>query len=175
MIKKSTHAPAKPLLILGIDPGLADTGFGLIEKNGQKLKFITCGTFKTKAKTDFNERLKQIHQQLNDLIKKFKPGVVAIEQLFFCKNVKTALQVGQARGVCLLTVQQHQLPCYEYTPLQIKQALTGYGRAEKKQICQMVKILLNIKELPKSDDATDALAIAITCDHFLGNKIYHAI
>jgi len=149
--------------ILGIDPGLADTGFGLIKKCGQKLTAIDCGSIKTPAKTDFISRLKTLHEELAKIIKKHKPDAVAVEQLFFCKNVKTALLVGQARGVCLMTIAENNLPIYEYTPLQIKQALTGYGRAEKNQIGQMVKLLLRLKAVPKPDDAADALAVAITC------------
>ena len=163
------------MVILGLDPGLADTGFGLIEKQGSKLGLLACGSIKTKARTDFNQRLEIIHEELRKIIKKYRPNIVSIEQLFFCKNVKTALLVSQARGVCLLTIKQQHLPCYEYTPLQVKQALTGYGQADKKQVCQMLKILLSLKVLPKSDDATDALAIAITCLHSLGNKINYAV
>jgi len=171
---KNKNSSNKTCVILGLDPGLADTGFGLIEKRGQQVKIIDCGSIKTKAHTPFNQRLESIHLELTKIIKKYQPDIAAIEQLFFCKNAKTALLVGQARGVCLLTLNQHFLPCHEYTPLQVKQALTGYGKADKKQVSQMVKIILNLKSLPKSDDATDALAIAITCDHSLGNKIYHA-
>ncbi len=115
--------------------------------------------------------MESIQSQLVEIITKFQPDVAGIEQLFFCKNAKTAMLVGQARGVCLLTVSQHNLPCHEYTPLQVKQALTGYGKADKRQVSQMIKILLNTKDLPKSDDATDALAITITCVHYLGHKL----
>jgi crossover junction endodeoxyribonuclease RuvC len=154
---------SKPQRFLGIDPGLADTGFGLIKKDGHKLKLICCGSIKTPAKSDFINRLNDIHQELINLIKKYRPEVVAVEQLFFCKNIKTALLVGQARGVCLMTVAEHNLPIYEYTPLQVKQALTSYGRADKQQVGQMVKILLGLKSVPQPDDAADALAVAITC------------
>ena len=149
--------------MLGIDPGLADTGYGFIIKEGQKLKIITCGSIKTSAKDDFIKRLEIIHQELEKLIKKHKPDVVAVEQLFFCKNVKTALLVGQARGVCLMTISENNLPIFEYTPMQVKQALTSYGKADKKQVGQMVRLLLNLKSVPKPDDAADALAVAITC------------
>ncbi len=157
--------PKKTNIILGIDPGLADTGYGLITKQGQKLKMIGCGSIKTSAKIDFFGRLNIIHQELAKIIKKHKPEKVAVELLFFCKNVKTALLVGQARGVCLMTIAEHKLPIFEYTPLEVKLALTSYGRADKNQVGQMVKVLLNLKTVPKPDDAADALAVAITCAH----------
>jgi len=135
----------------------------LIEKRGNKIKMVNCGSIKTSSRDDFIERLKIIHQELLKIIKKYKPDVVAVEQLFFCKNVKTALLVGQARGVCLMTIAEQRLPIYEYTPLQIKQALTSYGRADKNQLGQMVKLLLGLKVVPRPDDAADALAVAITC------------
>ena len=155
--------PISKKIMLGVDPGPADTGYGFIIKEGQKLKIITCGSIKTSAKDDFIKRLEIIHQELEKLIKKHKPDVVAVEQLFFCKNVKTALLVGQARGVCLMTISENNLPIFEYTPMQVKQALTSYGKADKKQVGQMVRLLLNLKSVPKPDDAADALAVAITC------------
>ena len=155
----------KPQIILGIDPGLADTGYGLIKKHGQEIKLITYGSLKTSAKENFINRLNDIHISLLKIIKRYQPNLVAVEQLFFCKNVKTALLVGQARGVCLLTIAEQNLPIYEFTPLQIKQALTSYGKADKQQVAQMVKLLLNLNKIPGSDDATDALATAITCAH----------
>ena len=154
---------SKKQIILGIDPGLADTGYGFISKEGQKLTMIDYGSIKTPAKDEFIKRLKDIHKELVKLIKKHKPYRVAVEQLFFCKNVKTALLVGQARGVCLMTISENNLPIFEYTPLQVKQALTSYGQADKNQVGQMVKLLLNLKSVPKPDDASDALAVAITC------------
>lgn len=150
-------------IILGVDPGLADTGYGLILKKGGRLSLLEYGSIKTKAKKNTGDRLCQINQELTKLIKKFKPIQIAVEQLFFCKNVKTALAVGQARGVIILTAVENNLPIFEFTPLQVKQAVAGYGRAEKRQIQEMVKILLNLKNYPKSDDAADALAIAICC------------
>ena len=134
----------KSQIILGIDPGLADTGYGVIEKQGQKIKMITCGSIKTSAKDEFIDRLNQIHRELQKIIKKYQPNTVGVEQLFFCKNVKTALLVGQARGVCLMTIAENDLTFFEYTPLQIKQALTSYGKADKNQVGQMVKLLLNL-------------------------------
>ena len=155
-------------IILGIDPGLATTGYGVIQKeNNGDFKIICNGIIATEAKQIFSERLKEIHQQLDKIIKKYKPNKVAVEELFFCKNVKTALSVGHARGVIILTASQNGLPVFEYTPLQIKQAVASYGRADKKQVQSMVKILLNLKEDPKPDDAADALSVAICC----GNSV----
>lgn len=150
-------------IILGIDPGIADTGWGVIEKQGQKITMLDCGSISTPAKTEFIERLNTLHQELSAIIKKYKPEAVSVEELFFCKNVKTALVVGQARGVVLMTIAQNNLPIFEFTPLQVKQALTSYGKADKKQVGAMVKVMLNLKSIPKPDDAADALAIAITC------------
>lgn len=155
----------KSIVILGIDPGLATTGYGLIKKKGQVLEMIGYGTIETSTKLDFAQRLKKINQELKKIIKKFKPDCFAVEEIFFCKNVKTALLVGQARGVVILTCMASKKPIYEFTPLQIKQATTTYGRAEKKQIQQMIKVLLKLKTLPKPDDAADALACAICCAH----------
>lgn len=149
--------------ILGIDPGFAITGYGIIEQIGNKLKFIDCGVIKTDSSLDFQLRLKINSEELQKIITGYKPEIMAIEELFFTKNTKTAIKVAESRGVLLLTGIQNNLPIYEYTPLQIKQALTGYGRADKNQIQQMVKILLCLNKIPKPDDAADALAIAITC------------
>jgi crossover junction endodeoxyribonuclease RuvC len=150
-------------IILGIDPGLADTGYGVIEReqNG-KLVCLEYGTIKTPAKEDLGVRLEMINLKLDKIIKKHKPGLIAVEELFFCKNVKTALVVGQARGVILLTARQNKIPMVEATPLQVKQAVSAYGQASKLQVQKMVKLLLNLKELPRPDDAADALAIAIS-------------
>lgn len=152
----------KTTVILGIDPGIADTGFGVIRKElSGKLTCIAYGSIKTKAKTDLPSRLEILNQQLDLILNKYQPDFVSIEELFFCKNVKTALVVGQARGVALLTIAKHKLLIYEFTPLQVKQAVSTYGKASKLQVQKMVKLLLNLKELPKPDDAADALAIAI--------------
>jgi len=156
---------SKEQIILGIDPGIADTGYGVIKKQGQKLVCLTCGSIKTPAKTDLTKRLLSLHKELTKIIKKYQPDKVAVEELFFAKNVKTALTVGQARGVVLLTLAEHNLPLFEYKPSQVKQALTSYGAADKRQVGLMVKLMLNLKSLPRPDDATDALAIAITCAH----------
>ena len=153
----------RSMTILGIDPGLADTGFGLVRKTGNQLTMVDFGCIKTKAGQPDADRLFEIHDGLRQLIKKYQPSIMAVEKLFFCKNIKTAIAVGQARGVVVLTAGQHNLDLFEYTPLQVKQALTGYGRASKNQIKHMVKVVLNLASLPKSDDAADALAVAICC------------
>jgi len=149
-------------IILGIDPGIADTGYGVIKKEeGGALSCVNYGSIKTKPKTEMSERLEIINIKLTKLIKKYQPEIIAIEQLFFCKNVKTALVVGQARGVVLLTAKQNKTKTIEFTPLQVKQAVSAYGRASKMQVQKMVKLLLRLEEIPRPDDAADALAIAI--------------
>lgn len=150
------------MIILGIDPGIADTGYGVIKKeeNG-KLTCLTYGSIKTKAGIDLAERLDLLNKELIKIIKKYKPKIIAVEELFFCKNVKTALVVSHARGVTLLSAKQSGVATLEFTPLQVKQAVSTYGRAEKIQVQKMVKLLLNLKEMPKPDDAADALAVAI--------------
>jgi len=148
-------------IILGIDPGIADMGFGVIEKEGPRLKMIDYGSIKTKSKLADDVRLGQIKEALDEILKKYQPDCVAIEKLFFCNNAKTAFAVGQARGVAVLCAGLNCLVIKEYTPLQVKVALTGYGKADKKQIQQMVKIVLGLKEIPRPDDAADALAIAV--------------
>ena len=151
-----------PTIILGIDPGIADTGYGIIKKEGNgKLTCLAYGSIKTKAGTDLAERLDLLNRELNKIIKKHRPEIMAVEELFFCKNVKTALVVGHARGVTLLSARQNKIDVTEFTPLQVKQAVSTYGRAEKAQVQKMVKLLLNLKEIPKPDDAADALAVAI--------------
>lgn len=154
------------MIILGIDPGLATTGYGIINETRnkkQEIELIVCGCINTSSKFSTIERLEKIYRELKKIIKKYKPDKIAVEELFFAKNVKTALKVGEARGVILLTIKQASVPFSEFTPLQVKQAITGYGRASKQQIQKMIKVLLKLQEIPKSDDAADALAVAITC------------
>jgi len=153
------------MIILGIDPGTATTGFGLIKKDKSKLKILKYGLITTPANLSTAERLGILNKELNSLLKKYKPETVAVEDIFFFKNLKTAIKVSQARGVILLTIAKLKIPIVEYTPLQIKQAVACYGRAEKIQVQKMVKILLGLKEIPKPDDAADALAVAICCAH----------
>jgi len=148
-------------IIMGIDPGIADTGYGLIKLKKNQLELLTFGSIKTPAKSPLDQRILKLHRELTIIIKTYQPEIAVVEQLFFCNNAKTALIVGQARGAILLTLAQFNLKIMELTPLQVKQGLTGYGQAEKKQIQQMVKVLLNLKETPKPDDAADALAMAI--------------
>ncbi len=155
--------PTSGKIILGIDPGTANTGFGIINETNNQVNFIEAGVIKTHSRQPIEQRLKIIHRQLNQLIKKYKPKVVAVEQLFFCRNVKTAMNVGMARGTILLACAQNNLQLVEFTPLQVKQALTGYGQATKKQIQVMVKNRLKLKKIPRPDDLADALAIAICC------------
>lgn len=148
--------------ILGIDPGIGRTGFGIIDANGQELKAKSYGCIETDAKTEIGQRLNQVYDKVVDLLSEYKPDAVGIEELFFNTNSKTAFIVGQARGVIMLAVSQRNIPLAIYTPLQVKIAVTGYGRGEKRQVGQMVKVLLKLSEIPKPDDTTDALAIAIT-------------
>lgn len=148
--------------ILGIDPGIAIVGYAIVECKGNKFKAIDYGVITTGSKMLFEDRLKFVYDELIDIIHTYKPDDLAIEELFFNKNVKSAIKVGQARGVEILAGVNNGMPIYEYTPLQIKQAVVGYGRAEKPQVQEMVKILLNLNEIPKPDDAADALAVALT-------------
>ena len=147
--------------ILGIDPGTATLGWGIILKIGSRIQPVNYGTIETSPKDEMPKRLFKIFTELCDIIEEEKPDCAAIEELFFCKNQKTVIPVAQARGAAIIACETLQIPVAEYTPLQIKQALTGYGRAEKKQIQEMVKIICKLKECPKPDDAADALAIAI--------------
>ncbi len=148
--------------ILGIDPGTGILGFGVIEASGGKAQLVDGGVIRTPAKEDDAVRLQTIFEEITDIIAQSKPEVMAVEKLFFAKNVTTAMTVAQARGVVLLAGKQAGLDIYEYTPLQIKQALTSYGRAEKHQVQEMVRMVLDLKEVPKPDDCADALAAAIT-------------
>lgn len=147
--------------ILGIDPGTGLMGFGVID-TGRKPVLIDAGVIRTKVHQAESERLHIIYDALRDIFAQNKPHVVSVEKLFFSRNVTTAMSVAQARGVVLLVAQQHSLPIFEYTPQQIKQSLTGYGRADKKQMQEMVRVILQLKEVPKPDDAADALAAALT-------------
>lgn len=147
--------------ILGLDPGTAITGFGIIDKIGNSFKAVEYGCIRTPANMELCQRLTIIHQEVSDLIERFSPREVAIEELFFNNNARTALSVGHARGVIMLAAAQAQLPIAEYTPLQVKQAVVGYGRAEKNQVQVMIKTLLNLPAIPKPDDVADALAIAL--------------
>ena len=147
--------------ILGIDPGIAIMGYGVVEFDGNKVKVIENGVVTTSSKSDTPERLSILYNNLNEIITEHRPDEFAIEELFFNQNVKTAITVGHARGVQILCAEENHLPIFEYTPLQIKQAITGYGRASKMQMQKTVTTLLNLKEIPKPDDAADALSVAL--------------
>lgn len=151
------------MIIAGIDPGTATTGYGIIKKVKSTLKCLDYGCITTNSGFSDGERLKKINNELNKLIKKYKPKALAVENVYFFKNLKTAMPVSQAKGVVLLTAAKKKISVCEFTPLQIKMAMTGYGKADKKQIQKMVQSLLNLKNTPKPDDAADALAAAICC------------
>jgi len=154
------------MIILGIDPGTAIIGYGIIEKQGKnKLEKIDYGSITTLSNLSDAERLKELNKKLDSLIKRYKPDIVAVEDIFFFKNLKTAIKVSQARGVILLTAAKTKCKIKEYTPLQVKQAVACYGRADKLQVQKMVKNILKLDKIPKPDDAADALAIAICCAH----------
>lgn len=148
--------------IIGIDPGTGILGFGVIDFVKGKPSLVTAGVVTTPAHTPLDERLEEIYDSLTEIIAETKPDVMSIEKLFFARNVTTAMSVAHARGVAMLAGKKAKLPIAEYTPLQIKQTLTGYGKADKKQMQEMVRIQLGLKEVPRPDDAADALATAIT-------------
>ena len=151
--------------ILGIDPGFAITGFSIIDYAGNKFKLITSGAILTEAHTSFPLRLEKIYNDLTMIIEEYKPDAMSIEELFFNNNAKTAINVAQARGVILIAAKTKGIPIYEYTPLQVKQSVVGYGRADKMQVQRMVKMILNTEKLPKLDDITDSMAIGICHAH----------
>ena len=147
--------------ILGIDPGNAIMGYGILDYHGNKFKPVDYGCLRSTAGVPQHLRLKKLYNELNNLLEKYKPDCLAIEELFFNRNTKTALVVGQARGIVLLAAAEAGIDVYEYTPLQVKQAAVGRGRAEKGQVQYMVRIILNLPEIPRPDDVADALAVAI--------------
>ncbi|MCX6810741.1 MAG: crossover junction endodeoxyribonuclease RuvC [Candidatus Berkelbacteria bacterium] len=163
--------------ILGIDPGTATTGWGIIETDGRKIggqvvpQVLSCGIITTKSGTPDADRLEIIYDSISAIIKKDRPDFVAVEQLFFFKNQKTVMTVSQSRGAIILAIKKSKTPMVEFTPLQIKQAVCGYGRADKNQVQEMVKTLLHLKEIPRPDDAADALAIALCCSQSQKFKI----
>jgi crossover junction endodeoxyribonuclease RuvC len=149
--------------IIGIDPGTGILGFGVIDAKAGKTKLVTAGVITTPAHTPLPDRLEEIYNGLTEIIVETKPEIMAIEKLFFARNVTTAMSVSHARGVAMLTGKQANLEIEEYTPLQIKQTMTGYGKADKKQVQEMVRLQLGLKDVPKPDDCADALAAAIMC------------
>ena len=160
------------MIVIGIDPGTAITGYGVIDKQGDKLFFLECGAIKTQSSADAPTRLVSIYNDFNALIDRYRPDEIATERLFFTNNTTTGIPVGRALGVILLSIAQHGLPWTEYTPTQVKNAVVGVGNADKKQVQFMVTRLLSLSETPKPDDAADALAIAICHAHsFRANAI----
>lgn len=149
------------MLVLGIDPGTATTGYGLVRDTETGIAVVTWGTITTAKGLSMPQRLREIHVQLGQLLREHRPDGAAVEKLFFQRNVSTAMTVGQARGVALLTLAEAGVPVGEYTPNEVKQAVAGYGSADKPQMQMMVRTLLNLREIPKPDDAADALAVAI--------------
>ena len=155
----------KKIRILGIDPGYAIVGFGLLDYDGYRFDTIEYGAVLTEAGTVFTDRLLAIHEDFEYIFDKFRPDCVAVERLYFTTNQKTAIDVAQARGVTLLSAAKRKVPVSEYTPLQVKSSVTGYGKAEKKQVMEMTRSILGLAQIPKPDDAADALAIAICHGH----------
>ncbi len=153
------------MLVLGIDPGTATTGYGVVRYDGRALEPVAYGTIITSAGLPLSQRLQKIYKELAELIREYRPTQAAVEELFFARNARTALAVGHARGVILLALADAGLSVYAYTPLQVKKAITGYGRAGKEQMQQMVRLLLNLESPPKPDDVADALAVAICHAH----------
>ena len=156
--------------VIGIDPGTGILGFGVIDAHGGKTSLVTAGVIRTPAHTPLPERLEEIYNGLTEIIDETKPDVMAIEKLFFSKNITTAISVAQARGVAMLTGKQAKLRIEEYTPNEIKQSITGYGAAKKPQVQEMVRIQLGLAEVPKPDDCADALAAAIMCAFVLRSE-----
>ncbi len=162
---------ANARVVVGIDPGTAITGYGIIrEQENGDLEWVSHGVVKTPSNWDEPQRLLELYHQLNDIFASYKPDCCAVEKLFFQKNVKTAILVGQGRGAALIAAAEAKLSVGEYTPLEIKQAVVGYGAADKQQVQKMVKVLLNLKEIPQPDDAADALAVAICHLHSTRNQ-----
>jgi crossover junction endodeoxyribonuclease RuvC len=153
------------MLVMGIDPGIAICGYGLIKQAGSSLTPLEYGVIRTGADIPTQERLSIIFKDIDFLIKNYRPAFIGVEELFFCKNVKTAMVVGEARGVILLAAAQNGVPILEFTPLQVKQSVVGYGKAEKKQVIYMTEKILNLTVKPHPDDAADALAVAICASH----------
>lgn len=160
------------MIILGIDPGYAIIGYGILLYDGNHFTVIDYGTVTTTANLPFNKRLNIVFNDLNLLIERYKPDILAIEKLFFNTNQKTVIDVAQARGVIVLAAEQNGLQINEYTPLQVKQSVVGYGRAEKKQVQEMTRLILKLEKIPKPDDTADALAMAICCGNSLGSILF---
>ncbi len=160
-------APTPAIVVLGIDPGIAITGYGLVRQSQDVLEPVAYGVITTPAEWSLPRRLQHLYRELMSLAETYHPAEASVEELFFARNARTALSVGHARGVILMALADAGLPTYEYTPLQVKQAITGYGRAGKEQMQQMVRLLLQLEAIPQPDDAADALAMAICHAHSL--------
>lgn len=158
------------MVILGIDPGYAIVGYGILDYRNNHFKVIDYGAIITEAGINFNRRLEIIYDELCELIEKFKPEAMSVEKVFYNSNAKTVIDVSQARGVIMLAAQKNKVPVFEYTPLQVKQSVVGYGRAEKKQVQEMTKRILFLEKVPKPDDTADALAMAICHAHTSGSS-----
>lgn len=156
------------MIILGIDPGIAIVGVGVVEYTSNKFRVLYYDAVTTRAHTPLEERIVSVYEGVGTLMDTFQPDALSMEELFFNNNAKTAFAVGQARGVILLAAAKRHIPIFSYTPLQVKQAITGYGRADKKQVQQMVKSFLNLRAVPKPDDVADALAMAVCHAHSYG-------
>ncbi len=163
------------LIVLGIDPGYAIVGYGLVEYKANRFTPVAYGAVTTKAGTQFSSRLDKIYNDITEIMQKYKPEALSIEKLFFNTNTTTAIDVAQARGVILLAAYQNQIPVFEYTPLQVKQSVSGYGKAEKKQVMELTRRLLNLEKVPKPDDTADALAMAICHCHSASSLIFKQI
>lgn len=158
------------MLILGIDPGMAIVGYSLLNANGDNLELVSSGSIQTKSDKKDSQRLFEIFNDLCSIIEKFKPDVASVEKLFYFKNQKTIIPVAEARGVIVMALEKYGIPLYEFTPLEIKQTLTGFGRATKKEVERMVKITLNRETLPKLDDTVDSIAMGICCARCCANN-----
>lgn len=159
------------MVILGIDPGYAIVGYGAVEYNRGRFRPLGYGAITTPAGVPLQKRLLEIHQDMLTLLDQFKPEAASVEELFFNTNVTTGIAVGHARGVILLALAQRDIPFFEYTPAQVKQAVTGYGRAEKRQVMEMTRSLLGLKKIPRPDDAADALAVAVCHGHSASSRM----
>ncbi len=157
------------MIVIGIDPGLATVGFGVIRIDEERITPLSYGCIRTQEEKQTPQRLLEIYTGINELFEKYVPGTIAVEKLFFTRNVTSAMGVSEARGVIFLAAQQKNILVAEYTPAQVKQAITGSGRADKRQMQEMIKRLLNLDELPRPDDAADGLSIALCHIHIIGN------
>jgi len=156
------------MIVLGVDPGSRTTGYGVVRSNGQQHQCLTYGCIRRPAEIDLPQALRKIYEELSSIVAEYQPEAVAVESLFHAANVKSALTLGHARGIVLLCAAVHNLSLHEYSPLEIKKSLAGYGRAEKSQLQEMAKLLLNLKSIPEPHDASDALAVAICHIHQQG-------